>query len=394
MMETDAAAAAARLRSFGRIAVAVLVVAVLLTAWGVLGRLRAAGALRAATAELATIQVYVTQPTPAAGPGKLQLPGDVLAETEAAVHARVSGYLRRRLVDIGQNVRAGQLLAVIDAPELDAQLRQAAADLASVVTAERLAHSTAERWRALFAQGMVSRQDADDRDADAAAKRAALEAAQANLARLQEQAGFERVVAPFDGVITARHTDVGALVDAGSGSGPELFHLAATRRLRVQVHVPESSASDVRIGAAGTITPRDRPGAGYAAKVARSARALDPVSRTLLAELEVDNRDGTLLPGGLADVSIDLAGGNGVLRLPAGALQFGAEGARVAVVGADGRVTMRPVTLGRDLGREVEVLAGVAADDRVILDPPDSLADGDTVRALVPASTAPRDKRL
>jgi len=377
-MENSRDVQSASLRAFRRAALIGLLVALLATAWGVFSRLRAAAELRAATAQLAVVSVNVTRPLPSGGGGALMLPGDLQAQTDAAVYARVSGYLKRRLVDIGQSVRAGQLLAEIDAPELDAELRQAQADLASAVTAERLARETAERWQALFEKGMVARQDADDRNADAAAKRAALDAARASVVRLEELAGFEHVVAPFDGVVTARATDVGALISAGSG--PELFHVAATRRLRVQVHVPESSAAGVRVGARGSITVRDRPAQSYPATVARTARALDPATRTLLVELEVDNRAGELLPGGLADVRLELAGASGALRLPAAALQFGAEGTRVATVGADGRVRLRKIVLGRDLGREVEVLAGLGADERVVLDPPDSLADGDVVR--------------
>jgi len=371
--------ARAPLHRLRRVALIALAAMLVLTAWGFYSRMRAQALLRTDTARLAEVTVSLTRPTRAAGGGELVLPGDVQAYADAAVYARTSGYLRRRLVDIGQSVRAGQLLAEIDAPEVDAQLRQAQADRANAATTERLARETAERWQALYARGVVAKQDVDDRTADAAAKRAALESAQANLARLRDLTSFKRVVAPFDGVVTARSTEVGALINAGSGSGVELFHIAATRRLRVQVRVPEGDAAGVRIGTQATLGPRDRPEQRFAAIIARTARAIDPVSRTLLVELEVDNRSGALLPGSYAQVRLPLSG-SGALRLPAAALQFRSDGIRVATLGAGDAVVFRSVELGRDLGREFEVLGGIGPDDRVVLDPPDSLAEGERVR--------------
>jgi RND family efflux transporter MFP subunit len=380
--------AAAHLRAFRRMALVVLAVAVLVTAWGVFARLKAQAALRADAAHMADVTVAVVRPTVVSGAGQLVLPGEVQALMEAAVYARTSGYVRRRFVDIGQSVHAGQVLAEIDTPEVDAQLRQAEADQASAASAEQLARETAARWQSLFARGVVSRQDVDDHAADATAKRAALEAAQANVARLRELTAFKRVLAPFAGIVTARGAEVGALINAGSGA--ELFHVAATRRLRVRVNVPEADAAGVRMGASARLSVRDRPGQSYPASIARSAHAIDPATRTLLVELEFDNSSGELLPGAFAEVRLDVAGGSGILRLPAAALQFRGDGVQVATVGAGGRVVFHHVALGRDLGQDVEVLSGINADEQVVVDPSDSLMEGDRVHVQV---AVPRERR-
>jgi RND family efflux transporter MFP subunit len=376
--------AAGQLRVFRRAAFVAFGILLLLTAIGVYVRMQARAELRADTAQLAVVTVNVTQPIPGGRGAALVLPGDVQARADAAVYARTSGYLKRRLVDIGQSVRAGQLLAEIDSPEIDAQLRQAEADRANAAVAEQLARETAVRWQELYTRGVVSKQDADDRNADAAAKHAALDAAQANLVRLQELVSFKRVVAPFAGIVTARSTDVGALINAGA-AGVELFHIADTRRLRVQVRVPEADAAAVQVGTRAELRLRDRPDRPHEATVTRTAGAIDVVTRTLLVELDVDNAAGEVLPGAYATVSLALGGQGTALRLPAAALQFRAEGVRVATLGSDGRIAFRKITLGRDLGLEVEVLSGLGAEDRVVLDPPDALGEGELVRV----ATAP-----
>ncbi|MCC7463768.1 MAG: efflux RND transporter periplasmic adaptor subunit [Gammaproteobacteria bacterium] len=381
-MSESEGAVAKYLRGFRRGVLLAFGILLLLTAVGVYLRLQARAGLRADTAQLAEISVNVTRPLPGGEGATLVLPGEVRAYADAAVYARTSGYLKRRLVDIGQVVHAGQLLAEIDSPEVDAQLRQAEADRTNAAVAEQLARATAVRWQELYVRGVVPRQEADDRNADAAARRAALDAAQANLLRLQELASFKRVVAPFDGIVTARSTDVGALINAGAAAGAELFHVTTARRLRVQVRVPEADAAAVRIGAAAGLLLRDRPDRPYAATVTRTAGAIDALTRTLLVELEVDNASGEVLPGSYATVRLAAAGRRATLRLPEAALQFYAGGVRVATLGSDGRIAFRRIALGRDLGQEIEVLSGLGADEQVILDPSDALVEGERVRVV------------
>jgi RND family efflux transporter MFP subunit len=357
-------------------------VAVVLAAWGILSRLSARIALERAAADAAIVSVATTHPARGPGSDVLVLPGTVQAFYEAPIYARTSGYLRVWHTDIGTSVKKGQLLAEIDAPEVDQQLRQAQADLATAQANYQLARTTNERWQGLLGTESVSKQDADERAGDAAAKAAAAQSAAANLARLRELESFKRVAAPFDGVVTQRNTDVGALINAGEAPGSALFRVADTHRLRIYVSVPQSYAARITPGLAAGLVFADHPGRVYQAEVASTARALDASSRTLQVELQIDNGGGELLPGSYAQVRFDLHGSNPTLRIPANAVLFRAQGLLVATVDGSNHAHLRPITQGRDFGREVEVLSGIEPNDTLIVNPPDSISDGMPVRVV------------
>ena len=357
-------------------------VAVLLAAWGILSRLYARIALERAAAGAAVFTVATTHPSRGPGTDLLVLPGTVQAFYEAPIYARTSGYLRVWYTDIGASVKKGQLLAEIDAPEVDQQLRQAQADLATAEANYQLARTTNERWQGLLATESVSRQDADERAGDAAAKAAAAQSATANLARLRDLESFKRVLAPFDGVVTQRNTDVGALINAGEAPGNALFRVADTHRLRIYTSVPQSYSAEIHPRLAAALVFADRPGKRYEAEVTSTARALDASSRTLQVELQIDNSRGELLPGSYAQVHFDLHGASSSLRVPANAVLFRSQGLLVAVVDPQHHAHLRPITQGRDFGREIEVLSGVAPDDNLIVNPPDSLTEGAEVRVI------------
>ena len=334
--------------------------------------------LRAETRELAIQTVSVVSPAPGKTAAGLTLPAEAKALVEAPIYARTSGYLKRYLVDIGAQVKAGDLLAEIDTPELNQELAQARAQLAQADAALALAKTTAARWAELLKTASVSEQEAAEKKADLELKSATVEAARANVRRLEELQSFERVTAPFAGTITARGTDVGQLVAASSGN--ELFRLAQTGTLRVYVRVPQAVAHGVAPGQMAELTIPEMPGRVFPAKVVRTSGAMSADSRTLLAELEVDNSRGEILAGTYVQVRLTEAKLDPTLTLPANTLLFRSEGPQVGVVGADGKVELRSVTLGRDFGPTIEMLEGVGATDRVILNPPDSLVGGTTVR--------------
>lgn len=366
-----------------------LALALVLAAWGILSRLSARIALERAAAEAGIFTVATTHPSRGPGADVLVLPGSVQAFYEAPIYARTNGYLRVWHTDIGASVRKGQLLAEIDAPEVDQQLRQARADLATAQANYQLARSTNERWQGLLATESVSKQDADERAGDAAAKAAAAQSAAANLARLRELESFKRVLAPFDGVVTQRNTDVGALINAGEAPGSALFRVADTHRLRIYVSVPQSYAAQIGPGLAAELVFADRPARRYQAAVVSTARALDAGSRTLQVELQIDNGAGELLPGSYAEVHFDLRGASTTLRIPVNTVLFRAQGLLVATVDSSNHAHLRPITQGRDYGREIEVLSGVGPDDTLIVNPPDSISEGLRVRVAVPAATGP-----
>ena len=370
-----------------RVLLVLVAVAVVLAAWGVTSRVGARRALAEEAGASATAVVSTIRPARGSGAEMLTLPGNVKAYYEAPIYARTSGYVKSWRANIGMHVRHGELLAEIDAPELDQQLRQAEADLGSATANYEVAKATNERWKGLVGTGAVSKQDADQKAGDAAARKAAMASASANLARLRELAAFKRVVAPFDGIVTQRNTDIGMLI--GPGPGPALFQVSDTHRLRVYVSVPEPYAGLIHPGLAAQVTFPEHPGKQYAAEIAFTAGALDPVSRTLQAELQVDNRQGELFPGAYAEVSFGLPAGSATLRLPINALMFRAGGLQVAVVGPDHRVIFRKIMQGRDFGTEVEVLSGVGAEDEVVLNPPDSLSEGALVRIAAPRPAGP-----
>jgi RND family efflux transporter MFP subunit len=369
-------------------ALAALVLASSLAVWGIVSRVSERATLAKDTAELATPTVSTIKPAPSTATERLVLPGSVQAYYEAMIFARTNGYVRQWYTDIGTRVKKGELLAEIDTPEVDQQLRQARADLATAQANFQLAHTTDQRWRELLATNSVSRQAADSAAGDASAKQAALASAEANVARLSDLESFKRVLAPFDGVVTSRNTDIGALINAGQGSA--LFRVSDTSKLRVYVLVPQLYAANTTPGVQAHLTFPERPGKTYPAQIVRTAEALDPVSRTLQVELLVDNPAGDLFPGAYAQVHFNLQRGAGSLSVPASAVLFRSADLEVAVVGADHRVTLKSITTGRDFGTSLEVLSGLAPGEDIIANPPDSLATGTLVRVVLPqASPAP-----
>ena len=371
-----------RLRQVAWIALAI---AIALAVWGIVSRVGARDALSRQMAITAAASVVTVKPTAAPGSEALVLPGSVQANYEAPIYARTNGYLRIWYRDIGTPVKKGQLLAEIESPEVDQQLSQAQADLATAEANYVYAKSTDVRWQGLLATESVSKQDAEQRAGDAAAKKAAVQSAAANVARLREMESFKRVLAPFDGVVTQRNTDIGALINAGQSPGAALFRVADTRRLRIYVSVPQAYASSIRPGMSAELVFTEHPEKHYSATVAFTAQALDPASRTLQVELQAENPRHELFPGAYAEVHFNLAAAAPILRLPANAVLFRAEGLLVAAVGSDHRVRLKRIAQGRDFGSSIEVLEGIDAADDIVINPPDSITDG----ALVHVVTQP-----
>ena len=357
-----------------------LVIAVVLAIWGVVSRVRGRDRIGQETLEAAIPVVVVAKPSSSPATDELVLPGDVSAFIEAPIYARTSGYLKAWYTDIGTPVKKGQLLAEIETPEVDQQLRQAKADLETAQANARIAEITNVRWKGLLEHNAVSPQDADTRAATAQATKATADSAQANVRRLEELESFKRVVAPFDGVVTLRNTDVGALINAGQSTGSQLFRVADTERLRVYVQVPELFATQTRPGVEAQLRFNEHPKDSYPAKVTRTSQALDPTLRTLQVELLVDNSKGELFPGAYAQVHFKLPGNASTLRVPATALVFRGEGLQVATIEQGNRVKLKSIEQGRDFGTSVEVLTGLSADDVIVVNPPDSIADGEQVR--------------
>ena len=360
-------------------ALAALVVGV-----GLVSRTLASKSLKRWTAEQAIPTVIVAPPDSSLGASSLVLPGQVDAYFAAPIHARVNGYLKAWRTDIGAKVRAGQVLAVIDTPDLDQELAQAKADLATAQANQQLAAVTAKRWNALLVQDAVSKQETEDRNGDLAAKTALMNAARANVQRLEALEGFKRIVAPFGGVVTARTTDIGQLIAAGNPNDPGLFTVSDVHRLRIYVSVPQAYTAQIHDGQTITLTVPEYPGRTFHATVAEKAGAIGTQSGAQLVEAQTDNPDGALEPGDYAQVTFQLPAQGGAVRVPASALLFRHDGMNVAVVGADDRVTLKQVTVASDLGATVELATGVAPTDRVIDNPPDSLADGERVRIAAP----------
>jgi RND family efflux transporter MFP subunit len=352
--------------------------------WGVLPRLAATAALKKETQALNIPTVAVMQPKPGDATQELVLPGNVQAFLDTPIYARTNGYVKKWYVDIGARVKAGQLLAEIDTPEVDDQLQQARADLATAQANYNLAETTAERWIALLKKNSVSKQETDEKLGDMNAKKAALDGARFNVARLEKTQAFKQIYAPFAGVITARNIDVGALIDAGAGGGPgkELFHVASTDRMRVYVNVPQSYSREAAPGLPAELTLAEFPDKRFKGVVVRNSSAIDAASRTLLTEVDVDNPSGELLPGAYAQVHIKLKSTNRALLLPVNTLLFRSEGVQVAVVKEDQRVALVNVALGRDFGTEVEVVSGLDGTESVIVNPADSLGAGTQVRVV------------
>lgn len=371
-------------RGLRRAGIVIAVVAIVIVVSGIGIRVNDDRQLVEWTEDQAIPTVAVVAPSSEDAASHLALPGRLEAFARAPLNARVSGYLKTWKVDIGTPVKAGQLLAEIEAPDIEQQLLQAQADLASAEANAALASSTARRWQSMLGRDSVSKQEVDEKVGDLAAKQALANAERANVERLRTMQGFTRIVAPFDGMVTARNTDIGELITAGGGTGRELFVVSDTRRLRVYVNVPQVYASRLNTDAKATIAVPEHPGKEYSATVAASAGAVNVATGTTLMQLLVDNEAGELLPGGYASVSFELAGGAQALRVPASALIFDQSGLRVATVGSDDRVVMKPISIARDHGAFIEVASGLEASDRVISTPPDGLIAGTAVHVLDP----------
>ena len=367
----------------------VVAVAAAVTA-GVLPRLNAKEELKKQAQELNVSTVAVIAPKPGEVVQELVLPGSIEAYVDTPIYARTNGYVKRWLVDIGGRVKTGQLLAEIETPEVDDQLQQARADLANAQANAEIARKTAMRWQELSKTGMVSKQDADQANSTLQARLAAVDSARFNVARLEKLQNFSRIYAPFNGVITARNIDVGALIDAGGGEGKALFHIAHSDRLRVYIQVPQAYSREAVPGVEADLTLPEFAGRRFRARLVRTAQSIDPLTRTMRAEVDVDNKSGELLPGAYAQVHLKLQADQPALVVPVNTLLFRAEGTQVAVVSADQRVALKTVALGRDFGTEVEVVSGLEAADAVILNPSDSLMAGGQVRVVKPAAERPQ----
>ncbi|MGY4369240.1 membrane fusion protein (multidrug efflux system) [Bradyrhizobium sp. LB1.3] len=369
-------------RKLGIFGVVALIAAGLVVGTGIRAREEQGSKLKEWTDEQAVPSVAVTLPNAKALHASLDLPGRLEAYSRAPIFARVSGYLKSWSADIGARVRAGQVIAEIEAPDLDQQLLQARADLASQQASARLSEATLNRRKTLVASNFVSAQEIDERTADLSNKNAAVHSGQANVERLEALAGYKKITVPFDGVVTARDkpTDVGALINAGGGSGPAMFVVSDITKLRVYVNVPQNYVPAIKMGAKASIVLPEYPNRTFQATVEASSQAVDVASGTTRMQLGLDNSSGELMPGGYASVKLSLQRDSAPLSIPASALIFNSSGLRVATVGVDDKVLFKPVTIARDLGREIELASGIAADDRVITAPPDGLSDGDLVR--------------
>ncbi len=364
----------------------VLVVLAALAAFGILSRIHSGKVLAQTTDAMAAPTVIALPPSPGAPLDNFVLPGNVSAWTDSPIYARTSGYLTRWYYDIGARVKKGALLCEIATPEVDQQLAQAQADLATAQANANNARIQAERYSGLVKSNAVSRQDTDTFVNQAAATAAAVHSAQANVERLRELQSFEKVYAPFDGVVTARNVDTGQLIDPGAGK--ELFHLQAIQTLRVYANVPQQYAAAARRGLKLDMIFPEHPGKLFQGTLVRTADAIDPASRTLLVEIDVDNRDGQLLPGSLAQVRFKAPATVHSFIVPAAALIFRREGMQVGIVVQGNVVHLAPVIIGEDDGATVQIVSGLNAGDKVIQDPPDSLIEGEKVSPESAASDA------
>ena len=366
----------------GVVVVAGVVIAIL----GIVPRVRARTTLQSETAALAAPSVLVERPKPGQISEEVVLPGNVQAFTDSPIYARTSGYLKSWAFDIGAHVKKGQRLAIIASPEVEDQLAQAKADLAATQANSQYAETQSTRYQELLRDSAVSKQDTDNFRAQANSTKSQTQSAAANVRRLSQLSGFSNVYAPFNGVVTARNVDVGTLIDAGAAR--PLFQMAADDVLRVYVSVPQVYSRAALPGVTAQLTLPEFPGRTFAGKIVRTSNAIDPTFRTLLVEVQVDNRDHQLLPGAYAQVHFKLAGGGAVhLVLPVSTLIFRSEGLRVGVV-RDGKARLVPITLARDDGKTVEVADGLQPTDDVIQNPPDSLIDGETVQVVEAAPAA------
>ncbi|WP_158941760.1 efflux RND transporter periplasmic adaptor subunit [Granulicella sp. S190] len=375
--------------------VIVLVVAVVIGIFGVITRKHASAELRNYTDNTSAPTVTLEQPVLQKSAQEIVLPGNIQAFALAPIYARTTGYVKAWYHDIGTPVHKGELLAVIETPELDQQLASAKADLATAKSNSGIAKVTADRYTDLIGSNAVSQQDTDNATQALEARNTQVASAQANVQRLEELVSFERIVAPFDGVITARNLDIGQLItttgststSGGAISGnKEIFDISAVHTLRVFINVPQVYSPDAKNGTIAKLTLPQYPGRTFTGKLVRSSDAVDPATRTLLAEVDVDNRSGELLPGSYTEVHLSVSSGAPALIVPVGALILEPEGLRVATVDASHRIHMVPITPGRDFGATVEVLAGLKPGESIVGNPSDSLADGEEVRVITPST--------
>ena len=367
--------------------IALLIIAAVVVA-GVIPRRRARAALEERTSQLAVPTVSVVRPKIGAPQTEIILPGSIQAFTDSPIYARTNGYLKKWYADIGTRVAKGQLLAEIETPEVDQQLDQARADLNTAQANFDLSAITSKRYEDLLKTDSVSKQDVDNAHGDYEAKRAMVASAQSNVKRLEELQSFEKIYAPFDGVITARNTDVGHLINSGAG-GPatELFHIASLNTLRVYVNVPQQYSQSAKPGITADLTFQEFPGRRFQGRLVRTAEAIDISSRTLLVEVDVDNGRHEILPGAYTEVHLKVPQTAPTLILPVSALIFHSEGLQVGIVRDGNRASLAKITLGHDFGNEIEVVSGISVDDLIISNPPDSLIDGETVRVAAPSNS-------
>ena len=365
---------------------AFVLLAIAVAAYGIGSRTSQNSRLRDLTQAQAVPTVAIVAPTRAENHEGLDLPGRLEAYISAPIYARVPGYLKSWKYDIGGNVKAGDVLAEIDTPDLDQQLMQARADLSVSQANAKLAQISAERWQSLAGTDAVAKQDVDTRNFTLNANMAQVKAAQASLARLVAEEDFKRLTAPFDGIVTARETDIGALINVGATGGAELFVVSETNKLRVYVNVPQNYVPSVPPGTKATLSVPEHPGKTYSGTVEASAQSVNPSTGTTLMQIIVDNAAGEMMPGDYASIHLQTVGARDVLSVPSSALIFDAKGLSIATVRADNRVVLKPVSIERDLGAVVELASGLAPSDRVIETPPDGIGDGAQVRV---AHTAP-----
>jgi len=371
------------------ITVVVLLIVAAIVVAGIVPRLRAKAALKIETYDLAVPSVNVIRPRQGAPLREIVLPGNMQAFTDSPIYARTNGYLKKWYVDIGGRVKAGQLLAEIETPEVDQQLQQARANLNTAQANYRLSEITANRYQELKNTDSVAKQDVDNAVGDFQAKAAMVASAEYQVKYLEQLESFKRIYAPFDGVITARNTDVGHLINSGAGSAAsELFHIAAIRTLRVYINVPQQFSPAAKPGLIANLTLQEFPGRQFKGQLVRTANAIDLATRTLLVEVDVDNPTGELLPGAFAEVHLAVPSGAPTFLLPVSALIFRSQGLQIGIVKDGNRAELAKIILGRDFGAEVEVVSGLEAGDDVIVNPPDSLIAGETVR-VAPAAKPP-----
>jgi RND family efflux transporter MFP subunit len=347
---------------------------------GIQARAKDGAQLKALADKQSAVTVSVISPTSNTDPSVLSIPGRIEAYAKAPLYSRISGYLKSWKADIGTPVKAGQLLAEIDTPDLDQQILQAKAELASTQANAALSENTAKRWKSLESANFVSGQAVEEKMGDYNAKMAVVNASQANVNRLQALKNFSRIVAPFDGVVTARNTDIGQLINVGGAPGTELFVVSDVKRLRLYVNLPQNQIAFIQKGSLAKFTVPEQPGQVYTATVQSTSQAINSSSGSMLVQLSAENKRGELLPGGYASVSFNIPAQADRLSVPPSALVYTKAGVLVATVNPENRVVMKPVVIARDYGNRLELLSGLQSTDRVIENPPDGVTQGDLVQ--------------